>query len=186
MKKYLEEVNKGLEEKYWKVTCFLFESCPEQNPVEDIWLKGKNFLRRHFYQNKTFQQVKDSFFNFLNRKFLISISWLVLVKLHKSFRRAIAGLLMVMTLALMVYNVAQRRVRNAMDAQNETIPNQIGKKVRKPTLRWIFQTFEGINFVKTITGESVQCIIHGINDLHKKVIRLLGGTTCAIYQVSTN
>jgi len=31
-------------------------------------LKGKNFLRRHFYQNKTFAQVKKSFFNFLNRQ----------------------------------------------------------------------------------------------------------------------
>jgi transposase len=98
----------------------------------------------------------------------------------------IAGLLMVMTLALMVYNVAQRRLRKAMEAQNETIPNQIGKKVRKPTLRWVFQTFEGINFVKTITGESIQCVIHGINDLHKKVIRLLGGASCEIYQLSTN
>jgi len=39
---------------------------PEQNPVEDIWLKGKNFLRRDFYQNKTFAQVKKTFFNFLN------------------------------------------------------------------------------------------------------------------------
>jgi len=28
----------------------------------------KNFLRRHFYENKTFQQVKQSFFNFLNKK----------------------------------------------------------------------------------------------------------------------
>lgn len=70
MRSYLEEVNKGLEEKDWKVTCLLFESAaPEQNPVEDIWLKGKNFLRRHFYQNKTFAQVKKSFFNFLNRRF---------------------------------------------------------------------------------------------------------------------
>ncbi len=70
MRSYLEEVNKGSEEKDWKITCLLFESAaPEQNPVEDIWLKGKNFLRRHFYQNKTFAQVKNSFFNFLNRQF---------------------------------------------------------------------------------------------------------------------
>ena len=69
MKKYLEEVNRGLEEKDWKVTCLLFESnAPEQNPVEDIWLKGKNFLRRHFYKNKTFQDVKTSFFDFLNQQ----------------------------------------------------------------------------------------------------------------------
>ena len=70
MRSYLEEVNKGLEEKDWKITCLLFESAaPEENHVEDIWLKGKNFLRRHFYQNKTFAQVKKSFFNFLNRQF---------------------------------------------------------------------------------------------------------------------
>ena len=69
MKKYLEAVNRGLEEKDWKVTCLLFESnAPEQNPVEDIWLKGKNFLRRHFYKNKTFQHVKSSFFDFLNQQ----------------------------------------------------------------------------------------------------------------------
>jgi len=28
MKKYLEEVNRGLEKKDWKVTCLLFESKP--------------------------------------------------------------------------------------------------------------------------------------------------------------
>ena len=69
MKAYLENLNKGLEKKDWKITCLLFESnAPEQNPVEDIWLKGKNFLRSHFYQNKTFQQVKESFANFLNHQ----------------------------------------------------------------------------------------------------------------------
>jgi len=66
----LEEVNKGSEEKDRKITCLLSESAaPEQNPVEDIWLKGKNFLRRYFYQNKTSAQVEKSFFNFLNRQF---------------------------------------------------------------------------------------------------------------------
>jgi len=66
---YLQKVNQGLDEKDWKVTCILFApNAPHQNPVEDVWLQGKNFLRRHFYENKTFQQVKQSFFNFLNKK----------------------------------------------------------------------------------------------------------------------
>ena len=66
---YLNTVNRGLEEKDWKVTCLLFAPhAPDQNPVEDVWLQGKNFLRRHFFENKTFQQVKGSFFNFLNKK----------------------------------------------------------------------------------------------------------------------
>ena len=62
-------MNQGLEEKDWKVGCVLFAPhAPEQNPVEDVWLQGKNFLRRHFYENKTFQQVKGSFFTFLSKK----------------------------------------------------------------------------------------------------------------------
>ena len=66
---YLNTVNQGLEEKDWKVTCLLFApNAPDQNPAEDIWLQGKNFLRRHFYENKTFQQVKQSFLDFLNKK----------------------------------------------------------------------------------------------------------------------
>ena len=66
---YLNTVNQGLEEKDWKVTCLLFApNAPEQNPVEDVWLQGKNFLRRHFYENKTFKHVKSSFLNFINEK----------------------------------------------------------------------------------------------------------------------
>lgn len=69
MRRYLEESNGGLNEKDWKVTCVLFPPyAPDQNPVEEIWRKGKNFLRRHFYENKTFRDVKESFFNFLTEQ----------------------------------------------------------------------------------------------------------------------
>ena len=66
---YLTTMNHGLEEKDWNVTCVLFApNAPDQNPVEDVWLQGKNCLRRHFYENKTCQQVKQSFLNFINKK----------------------------------------------------------------------------------------------------------------------
>lgn len=69
MRAYLQEVNQGLEEKNWKVTCIAFApNAPDQNPVEDVWLKGKNYLRQHFYENKTFEQVKDCFVNFLDNR----------------------------------------------------------------------------------------------------------------------
>ena len=96
----------------------------------------------------------------------------------------IAGLLMVMTLSLMVYNIAQRKLRKELEKQSETIPNQIGKPIRNPTLRWIFQVFEGINFVKIKSKENVKYMVDGIKALHQKIIRLFGKTTCNIYQVS--
>ena len=89
-----------------------------------------------------------------------------------------------MTLSLMVYNIAQRRMRKTLKEQHETIPNQIGIPSSKPTLRWVFQIFEGINFVKMKFNNDYKCIVHGINSLHKKIIRLFGETVCRIYQIS--
>lgn len=63
---YLATLNANLPEHDWPVTCFLFApNAPEQNPVEDIWLKGKNWLRKQFAFNKTFADVKQCFFDFL-------------------------------------------------------------------------------------------------------------------------
>jgi len=46
---YLSQVNQGLEEKDWKVTCLLFAPhAPDQNPVEDVWLQGKIFCEGIF------------------------------------------------------------------------------------------------------------------------------------------
>ena len=62
MKKYLEKINRGLDEKDWRVTCLpLARYAPDQNPVEDIWLNGKNGIRQKFSENKTFRAVKECF-----------------------------------------------------------------------------------------------------------------------------
>lgn len=66
MRDYLAEINADIPEDEWSVTCTLFAShAPQQNPVEDIWLKGKNWLRKRFAFNKTFADVKNSFFEHL-------------------------------------------------------------------------------------------------------------------------
>lgn len=64
---FLTRENAGLPVADWKVTCMLFApNAPEQNPTEDVWLKGKQYLRKHFAVNKTFIQVKRCFSEFLN------------------------------------------------------------------------------------------------------------------------
>jgi len=96
----------------------------------------------------------------------------------------IAGLLMVMTLSLMVYNIAERRMRNELKSKEETIPNQIGKATATPTLRWVFQIFEGINYVKLMVDNKIEYIVDGLTSLHKKILSLFGKTVCGIYQIS--
>jgi len=95
----------------------------------------------------------------------------------------IQGLLMVMTLALLVYSIAQRRVRQQLALQEETLPNQIGLPIATPTLRWIFQLLEGINVVTLVIQRQVRVIIEGLTDVRKKILQLFGQNVCQIYQI---
>ncbi len=59
---YLESVNQGLNENEWKVTCIRFApNDPKQNPVENIWLSAKKFVREFYHLGKSFATVKRLF-----------------------------------------------------------------------------------------------------------------------------
>ena len=96
----------------------------------------------------------------------------------------IQGLLMVMTCALLVYSVAQRRLRQYLARQNETIPNQINQPTARPTLRWVFQLLEGIHRVRVTVQGKVHDLIEGLNEVQIKILRLFGEEVCRLYQIS--
>jgi transposase len=97
----------------------------------------------------------------------------------------IEGLLMVMTLALLVYSVAQRRLRAQLATRQETVPNQIHHPTTSPTLRWVFQLLEGIHRVRMTLQGQVHDLIEGLNDVQIKILRLFGNEVCRLYQIST-
>ena len=95
----------------------------------------------------------------------------------------IQGLLMVMTLALLVYSVAQRRLRQELARQKESLPNQINQPTSRPTLRWVFQVLEGIERVRVRVEGKLQELITGLNAVKIKILRLFGEQVCQIYQL---
>jgi transposase len=96
----------------------------------------------------------------------------------------IQGLLMVMTLALLVYSVTQRRLRQQLAAHNATIPNQIHQPTARPTLRWVFQLLEGIHRVRVMVQGQGHDVIEGLNEGQIKILRLFGEEVCRLYQIS--
>jgi transposase len=96
----------------------------------------------------------------------------------------IQGLLMVMTLALLVYAVTQRRLRGQLVRQHDTIPNQINQPTERPTLRWVFQLLEGIHRVRVTVQGTVHDLIEGLNEVQIKILRLFGEEVCQLYQIS--
>ena len=54
---------------------------------------------------------------------------------------------MLMGLCLMVYSLGQRELRRQLREAKTGLKNQLGKLTLRPTLRWIFQCFQGIYLV---------------------------------------
>ena len=67
MRDYLEGVNFGRSRDAWLVRCVLFApNAPEQNPIEDVWLKAKDYIRKHWQECNAFKDVTHFFEEAIN------------------------------------------------------------------------------------------------------------------------
>lgn len=106
------------------------------NVLEPADLSADDALREYKAQQgveRGFRFLKDPLF-FASSVFL------------KSPQR-VAALAMIMALCLLVYNLGQRQLRQALAQQAETLANQLGKPTATPTLRWVFQCFMAVHLV---------------------------------------
>ena len=110
--------------------------------------------------------------------------WFMVDSIFLKSPRRIEALMMVMTLCLLVYNVAQYKLRQSLITKEETLPNQLGKEVQNPTMRWVFQIMEGIGIIRFFDEALCQPIkemITNLNALRKKIIYHFGDTACRMY-----
>ncbi|MEO1148897.1 MAG: IS1634 family transposase [Cyanobacteria bacterium J06638_22] len=82
----------------------------------------------------------------------------------------VEALALIMALTLMVYTLAERKLRKALDAQNETVHDQRKQPTAKPTFRWIMQKFQGIHWVN-LDGQRQ---ISNLSEERRLIIHLLG------------
>ena len=86
---------------------------------------------------------------------------------------------MIMGLCLLVYNLAQRKLRQQLEATNEGVKNQVKKLTNKPTMRWIFQMFQAVHLV-TISGEKQ---VSNLTQDRQDVLKHLGQYCCQYYLI---
>jgi transposase len=110
--------------------------------------------------------------------------WFMVDSIFLKLPRRIEALMMIMTLTLLVYNVGQYQLRQRLKAEKTSLPNQLGKQIQNPTLRWIFQFMEGIGLVRFYNeslSQVIREVISNINAIRKKIIYLFGSTAAKIY-----
>ena len=68
----------------------------------------------------------------------------------------VEALALIMALTLLVYTLAERKLRQLLAEQGDTVLDQRKRPTAKPTFRWIMQKFHGIHLV--ITGGCKQIV----------------------------
>ena len=87
----------------------------------------------------------------------------------------IMAMIMVMGLALLVYALAERQIRQQLQAHDETIPDQTGKPTQTPTMRRIAQIFEGVDLlIIRLNNQVVDRKVLNLTDVRRQIVRLLG------------
>jgi transposase len=84
------------------------------------------------------------------------------------------ALLMVMGVALLVYALAEHTVRTELERGGQSLPNQRGHPTQRPTRRWIFQLFEGIDVLWRQQPAGVQRLVLNLKPVHRPILHLLG------------
>jgi transposase len=93
----------------------------------------------------------------------------------------IGALMMIMTLCLMVYNFAQWKMRKLIKENDEVVPNQVGKPITNPTMKWISELMQGIAVVTISTDVGKHRIVANVKKIHKRIIAYFGGNALVIY-----
>ena len=93
----------------------------------------------------------------------------------------VIALSFVMVLCLLVYRLAEHLLRRQLVATKQTFPNQVNKPTSRPTMRWIFQCFEGIDLLHIRMGSHWHTQVLGLQALHRQVLRLLGPVYSQFY-----
>jgi len=84
--------------------------------------------------------------------------------------RRIMALLMVMTLCLLVYSALERRIREGLQAQDLSFPDQKGNPTQRPTARWVFESFLGIH----VLFEGQKRLVLNMKERHQIILTVLG------------
>jgi transposase len=148
------------------------------------WIVGTNVLEQAVLSDEQLigtykdQGSAERGFRFLKDPLFLASSVFV-----KKPERMMA-LSFIMVLCLLVYRLAEVRVRARLDETEQTIPDQVHKPTTRPRMRWNFQCFEGIELLHVRTAATSLILVLGLQPVHRLILQLLGPLYEQIYSPS--
>jgi len=96
----------------------------------------------------------------------------------------VMALSFIMVLCLLIYRLAEFRLRSRLAETQQTIPDQVQKPTARPTMRWVFQCFEGIELLHVQTTATSLVLVLRLQPVHRLILTLLGPLYEKIYHPS--
>ena len=94
------------------------------------------------------------------------------------------AMIMIMGLALLIFSLGERQLRLALKQNNQTVPDQKRKPTQNPTLRWVFQVFEGLHVLSVVMdGRVTARKMLNLRPVHLQILNLLGTHVQACYLI---
>ena len=74
----------------------------------------------------------------------------------------------------MIYNLAEKELREKLAASGESIPDPKGKPMKTPTLKRLFHLFFRVSIIVSQEEEKRTLRVMNLNDTHRRVLALFG------------
>ncbi len=133
-------------------------------------LDKKELSNEEMLEEYKAQQCNERGFRFLKDPLFFTSS--VYVKTPER----VEAIAMIMGLCLLVYNLAQRKLRQELATSGDRIRNQVNKLTNKPTMRWVFQLFQSVHLL-IINGQKQ---MSNLTEDRRKILNDLG-SFCSQY-----
>lgn len=139
-------------------------------------ISAKEVVARYKKQNDT---IENKGFKFLKSPLFFASSFFA------KLPRRIESLIFIMCLSLLVYSIAQLKVRNILKENRLFIFNQLNKPTQNPTLQWIFKLLSGIYITSIVMGNNeVKRCISGLDDTKRTILSYFGATVLSMYDLA--
>ncbi len=80
----------------------------------------------------------------------------------------------IMVLCLLIYRLAEVRLRSRLAQTQQTIPDQLHQPTARPTMRWVFPCFEGIELLHIGTATASRVLVLRLQPVHRLILELFG------------
>ena len=84
----------------------------------------------------------------------------------------------------MLYSISKNELRERLNRLGEELQNQLGKGTKKPSMKWIYRLFHGIQVLTIEIGEMTKEIVINLDLILERMVGYYGEVATKRYAIT--